>query len=376
MGTAYTPGLTVSANTVILKTRRLPIKGEVLVQEGEVVQPDTVVARALLPGILQTVRVAQTLGIEPKQIHSALKVKEGDTVEKDQVIAETKGFLGLFRGVAKSPVTGTVELISEVTGHVGVRQPPTVIDVNAYVQGRVVKVLPQEGAVIETQGALIQGIFGVGGERRGQLRVLVNDPSETLTAQHIPSDVQGQILVGGAAVEAGAIERAAQQGAVGIVAGGVRDTDLIRYLGRDIGVAITGSEDIPLSMIITEGFGAIQMANRTFRLLKSLEGKTASINGATQIRAGVIRPEIIVPLEDPSHLPESPPAREAQLLDIGSPVRIIREPYFGRLGTVVELPPELMEIESGTHARVLKARLDDGTIAVVPRANVEIIVEE
>jgi hypothetical protein len=107
-----------------------------------------------------------------------------------------------------------------------------------------------------------------------------------------------------------------------------------------------------------------------------LEGKTASINGATQIRAGVIRPEIIVPLEDPPHLPESPPAREAQTLDIGSAVRIIREPYFGRLGTVVELPPELMEIESGTHARVLKAKLDDGTVAVVPRANVEIIVEE
>ncbi len=376
MGTAYTPGLTVSANTLILKTRRLPIKGEVLVQEGDTVQPDTVVARALLPGILQTVRAAQMLGIEPKQIRSALKVQEGDEVEKDQVIAETKGFLGLFRGVAKSPVKGTVELISEVTGHIGVRQPPTVIDVNAYVQGRVVKVMPQEGAVIETQGALIQGIFGVGGERRGVLRVLVQSPSETLTAQHIPNDVQGQILVGGASVEADAIRRAAELGAVGIVAGGIRDTDLVQYLGRDIGVAITGSEDIPLSIIVTEGFGTIQMANRTFRLLKSLEGSTASINGATQIRAGVIRPEIIVPLEDPSRLPESPPAREAQALDIGSAVRIIREPYFGRLGTVVELPPELMEIESGTHARVLKARLDDGAIAIVPRANVEIIVEE
>ncbi len=376
MGTAYTPGLTVSANTVILKTRRLPIKGEVLVNEGDTVQPDTVVARALLPGILQTVRVAQTLGIEPKQIRTALKVKEGDEVEKDQIIAETKGFLGLFRGVCKSPVKGTVELISEVTGHVGVRQPPTVIDVNAYVQGRVVKVIPQEGAVIETQGALIQGIFGVGGERRGVLRVLVPSPSETLTAQHIPNDVQGQVLVGGASVEADAIRRAAELGAVGIVVGGIRDTDLVQYLGRDIGVAITGSEEIPLSIILTEGFGSIQMANRTFRLLKSLEGKGASINGATQIRAGVIRPEIIVPLENPSQLPESPPAREAQMLNIGSTIRVIREPYFGRLGTVIELPPELMEIESGTHARVLKAKLDDGTIAIVPRANVEIIVEE
>ncbi|MDW8368609.1 MAG: hypothetical protein RMK49_22400, partial [Abditibacteriales bacterium] len=177
--------------------------------------------------------------------------------------------------------------------------------------------------------------------------------SETLTARHIPDDVQGQVLVGGAAVEADAIQRAAERGAVGIVAGGIRDTDLVRYLGRDIGVAITGSEEIPLSIIITEGFGSIQMANRTFRLLKSLEGKMASINGATQIRAGVIRPEIVVPLEDPSHLPESPPQREAQTLEIGSNIRVIREPYFGRLGTVIELPPELMEIESGTRARVL-----------------------
>ncbi|MFQ3609936.1 MAG: hypothetical protein SNJ72_00430 [Fimbriimonadales bacterium] len=375
MGTAYTPGLTVSANTVILKTRRLPIKGEVLVQEGETVQPDTVVARALLPGILQTVRVAQQLGIEPKQIHSVLKVKEGDSVEKDQVIAETKGFLGLFRGVAKSTTKGTVELISEVTGHVGIRELPTVIDVNAYVQGKVVRVLPGEGAVIETQGALIQGIFGVGGERRGTLQVVVQSPNEPLTADHIPSDVQGKILVGGSEVKADALRKAGELGAVGIVAGGIRDTDLIAYLGRDIGVAITGSEDIPLTLIVTEGFGEIAMAKRTFQLLQSLEGQVASINGATQIRAGVIRPEIVVPLQDPSKLPESPPPLQVQMLDIGTSVRIIREPYFGRIGQVTELPPELMEIESGTHARVLRARLDDGAVVVVPRANVEIIAE-
>lgn len=375
MGTAYTPGLTVSANTVVLKTRRLPIKGEVLVNEGDTVEPDTVVARALLPGILQTVRAAQILGIEPKQLPEVVKIKEGDPVEKDQVLAETKGFLGLFKGSCKSPIKGTVELISPVTGHIGVREPPTVIDVHAYVQGRVVKVLPNEGAVVETQGAFIQGIFGVGGERRGELKMLVSHPDEVLTAGHISSDVAGKILVGGSAVEKDAFVKAGELGAVGIVVGGMRDTDLISYLGYDIGVAITGTEDIPLTIILTEGFGTIRMANRTFRLLQSLEGKTASINGATQIRAGVIRPEIIVPLQDPSLLPEAPPSVATQQLDIGTPIRVIREPYFGKLGRVVALPPELVEVESGTHARVLKAELEDGTVAVVPRANVEIIAE-
>ncbi len=32
MGTAYTPGLTISADAVVRKVRRLPLKGQVLVQ--------------------------------------------------------------------------------------------------------------------------------------------------------------------------------------------------------------------------------------------------------------------------------------------------------------------------------------------------------
>lgn len=375
MGTAYTPGLTVSGNTVVRKTRRLPIKGEVLVKEGDRVEAETVVARAYLPGILHTVRVAQTVGVEPKQIHEVLKVKEGDTVEKDQVIAETKGFFGLFRGVCKSPVKGTVELISPVTGHVGVREPPTVIDVNAYVRGQVVQVLPEEGAVIETQGAFIQGIFGVGGERQGKLRMLVQSPDEVLTESHLSDDLAGAIVVGGAGVESGALRKAARLGIVGIVAGGIRDTDLVEFLGFDIGVAITGQEDIPFSIIVTEGFGVMRMAQRTFNLLRSLEGHTASINGATQIRAGVIRPEIIVPLESSAHPLEAMPTAESQQLNIGVPIRIIREPYFGKLGRVRALPPELVEIESGARVRVLEAELEDGTVVTVPRANVEIIAE-
>ncbi len=375
MGTAYTPGLTVSGNTIVRKTRRLPIKGEVLVKEGDAVDAGTVVARAYLPGILQTVRVAQTLGIEAKQIHEVLKVKEGDTVEKDQIIAETKGFFGLFRGVCKSPVRGTVELISPVTGHVGVREPPTVIEVNAYVKGRVVQVLPEEGAIIETQGAFIQGIFGVGGERQGTLRVAVQSPDEILTESHLSDDMEGAIVVGGAGIESAALRKAARIGIVGLVAGGIRDIDLIELLGYDIGVAITGQEDIPLSIIVTEGFGVMRMAARTFNLLRRLEGRLASINGATQIRAGVIRPEIVVPLEQSEQPLEAMPTAESQQLNIGVPIRIIREPYFGRLGRVRALPPELIEIESGARVRVLEAELEDGTVVVVPRANVEIIAE-
>ena len=75
-------------------------------------------------------------------------------------------------------------------------------------------------------------------------------------------------------------------GVKGVVVGVIIDTDLTDILGHDIGAAITGQEDIVTTLIVTEGFGSIQMAQRTFDLLKSLEGREVSINGATQIRAG------------------------------------------------------------------------------------------
>ena len=44
-------------------------------------------------------------------------------------------------------------------------------------------------------------------------------------------------------------------------------------------------------------FGKINMGSRTFDLLKEHDGHFVSVNGATQIRAGVIRPEIVIPLK-------------------------------------------------------------------------------
>jgi len=81
LGTAYTPGLKVSPHTLIQRTRRLPLKGDVLVETGQVVSPDTVVARASLPGLMQSVKVAAQLGIDADELPGALLVKEGDKVE-------------------------------------------------------------------------------------------------------------------------------------------------------------------------------------------------------------------------------------------------------------------------------------------------------
>lgn len=372
MANAYTPGLTVSPDIVVRRIRRLPIKGEVLVKEGDAVKPQTVVAQAMLPGPLQTLKLAEKLSMEPKDAIGMFQLKEGDPIEKGQTVAETKGFLGLGKTTVLAEHTGTVESISEVTGSILIREPATPVEVSAYIEGKVADVLPEEGAIIETRCAMVQGIFGVGGERTGEIRIKAKGPDEILHADHIGADDAGKIIVGGAGIAYDAIVKASNVGVIGLVMGGVRDADLTRFLGYDIGVAITGQESINLTIMVTEGFGYLNMAHRTLDLLRSLEGKTASINGATQIRAGVIRPEIIVPIA--ADAAQAPKASEAHELGVGTPIRVIREPYFGQLGTVTELPAQLMVVDSGTEVRVLKARLDgdDGEVTV-PRANVEII---
>jgi hypothetical protein len=116
------------------------------------------------------------------------------------------------------------------------------------------------------------------------------------------------------------------------------------------------------------------MAEATFKLLQSRVGMKASINGATQIRAGVIRPEVVVPLE--GRKAEGGPAASvvAGGLTPGTRVRIIREPHFGELGHVEELPAPLSKLPSEAMVRVLTVKLqENGELHMLPRANVEII---
>lgn len=375
MSGAYTPGLTVSARTTIIKTRRLPLKGTVLSSTGTWVSPADKVARAELPGIMQPIKVASKLGIEPSEVPALLTVKVGDKVNRGDIVAVTKGMWGLFKSECKSNTTGTVELISNITGNVGVREAPTPIEVDAYIPGKIIEVLDGEGVVIEAHGALIQGIFGIGGERRGEIMMITSGPDQPITADMITAQHAGKIIVGGSNLSGEALRKAHELGVTGIVVGGIVDKDLVDYLGYDIGVAITGHEDIPLTLVLTEGFGTIAMAGRTFNLLKSLVGKTASICGATQIRAGVIRPEVIV--ADDSENAGGTTADEVVpsfSLEPGTNIRIIREPYFGLLATVTALPHHLVTVGSGAEVRVLEAKLNStGEIVTVPRANVEIV---
>jgi len=214
LASAYTPGLTVSGDITVRRVRRLPIKGEVLVKVGDPVTPDQVVARAMLPGPLQTLKLSEQLGVEPKDVMTMVKVNVGDQVQQGQLVAEGKKLFGLFKPpTASSDYTGVIESISEVTGNALVREPSIPVEIAAYVQGSVAEVLEGEGATIETRCAMVQGIFGVGGERNGIIRVAVASPNDVLDANAIREDDAGKILVGGSGLTYDALVKATKVGA-------------------------------------------------------------------------------------------------------------------------------------------------------------------
>lgn len=373
MGHAYTPGLRVTEAAVLRRRRSLPIPGEVLVGAGERVASETVVARTHLPGKVHLVNVVNQLGITPGEIRRFMRAQEGDRVEAGQPLAENRPFIRWLQTRVPSPVMGTVESVSEVTGQVMIREPPQPLELLAYVEGRVAEVIPGQGVVIESECALVQGIFGVGGETTGQIALAVAGPAEALAAAQLRADHAGKIVVGGAYAEAAALRRAAAMRVRALVVGGVDAADLRDLLGYDVGVAITGTERIGLTLILTEGFGHIAMAMRTFELLSRLQGRLACCSGATQIRAGVVRPEVIIPHPAVAPAAAAPSPGERGGLAVGDAIRIIREPYFGVLATVAELPHELETIPTESQVRVLRAKLPDGTLITVPRANVEIL---
>lgn len=374
MGQAYSAGLTVTDNIILRKERLLPLKGTVLVKKGDKVKAEDVVAETLLPGKVVPFNLANKLGVTPTQLNAYIKIQPGQQITKNTILAENKGLfgLGIFKSEVRSPVDGEVESISSVTGQILLREPRIPVQVKAFLDGVVTDVIPDEGIIIENKSAYIQGIFGVGDETVGEIKMLAETPDDELDIGKIDESCRDKVIVAGAFVSFHVIDAARKHGVKAIITGGIDDQDIKKLLGYDIGVAITGHEKIGLTIVCTEGFGKITMAQKTFDLLKQFNGSKTSIHGRTQIRAGVIRPEIIIPLPfDENELV----VQEASLpiLEPGTLIRVIRQPHFGRIAKVTALPEELTKVESETLVRILEAEFEDGTRFSAPRANVEVI---
>jgi hypothetical protein len=243
-------------------------------------------------------------------------------------------------------------------------------------------VLPYEGVIIETPAAQIYGVWGMGIERSGVLRLLVTDPSERVEADQIDARSAYAILIGGSCISAAALRRAVQEQVRGVIVGGIEEHELRTFLnwagpaswhtgnsGWQLPAERAGV-DAGLTLLITEGFGVHPMSSPCFDLLTSLDRQEALVEGVTELRQPLRRPRVVVPLSRSSGAQVDPP-RPA--LAPGATVRLLDPAHMGQIATVRSVPALPRNVESRIRVPAVEVVQEGAEPFLLPRTAVEVI---
>lgn len=361
------PSLVISLGTKLKRLRKIPVGGNVNVAKGDRVGAQDVVARADLPGLVHTIGASASLGIARSRLVQSMKVEIGDTVRVGQVLASTESLFGMLKTTVSSPIDGIVESVSGISGHILLRAQSVSREILAYMGGRVVSVDAHKGVLIESQSSIVQGVFGIGPEIFGTLSRLEDFPAIKSNWEKLDSRYVDQIVYSPGRLTLDGLAAFRKVGVAGVIAPSIEGADINRFVGREINFASTGDEDIGFTLMITEGFGALEMSPRVTRVLDALCGREISMSGTTQVRAGVIRPEIVGPMIESMAQEDS----LSSTIERGTQLRIVRGALFGKQGRVLEIPERPMQLATGATALVYRIELEDGTVVQVPRPNVE-----
>ncbi|MGE5579986.1 MAG: hypothetical protein ACM3WU_08075 [Bacillota bacterium] len=317
------------------------------------------------------VDVAAQLKCKPSEVPQNMLRQVGQEVKKGQMIAKKGDIQAFFTKTAVTPISGVITAVNPETGKVTISRPFKQVSVTAYVSGTVSSVMPGVGCVVETPGVILNGVFGLGREAHGEILVLTGSHDEVLTPEMIGPECAGKVIVGGSFATNEALSKALHVKVAALITGTVNYFNLTQSLGVKLGVGITGQEDIDITVVLTEGFGRLAMRREVWETLKAFEGYRASVNGRTQIRAGAIRPEIVIPLPScDGEIGDDDPIAED--LRSGMRVRVVSEPFFGAVGVVSEIVRAPQPIETGARVPVVRVTFQNGDTALVPRTNVEI----
>jgi len=259
------------------------------------------------------VKISDRLGIKPKHMKGYLKVRDGDFVYTGDLLAacridranKTHTFMadkksadvmpiyadksadsGNYNSIL-APATGSVKNIDLKKGTITIHYDKKPLRHYAGIAGVIEQIIPERELSIKYSGSKIQGVVGFGRQATGKL---VYCPD----IKTIENPEQDSILVLKEQVSYIDLQNIAKLGYKGLVAPSIHYRQLTQFTGEDIGVALTGNENIPFPIVITQGFGNFPLPQEYIDFFQQKNGSHIFIDGHTQIRAGVIRPQIII----------------------------------------------------------------------------------
>jgi hypothetical protein len=365
------PKITINANSKISIRRLLPVPGQILVQQGQKVEPLSVVAQAEMPSRYRVIDVARQLGQLQPDMNEVMQVAEGDYVDTNAVIAVMQGGLSFLQRSVRSPVAGHVAAIGP--GWVLLETERTTIEVQAFINGVINRVLGDRGVIIDSEGAMIEAACGFGGEAFGRLKRLANSPFEALNAEAFDESTSETIILGGRTLDEETLRHAEAWHVRGIIVGSIPAS----LLNLD--------PPTKVRVVATEGFGDVAMSPYTFGILTSLSRREISIrgqppyhlspaganmdpDGSIILASGSVRAGVgsysSTPLAKASAKPD---------VTIGSRVRVIQGKLLGTTGIVESIPLEPRATPAGIIAPGANVKFNNDVI-YIPWANLEQVI--
>lgn len=362
----------VAADQELFVTRYLPEAAELRVRTGARVKAEDSLASIDPHHVSERIPLATQLDIEPESLSRHLERPVGSNVQKGDVLAKARR--GLRSQSVTAPFSGTITGIDTGTGDL-LLAPDGAEALRALVHGDVITADSASGVVIQTFGARVAGIAGLGKPGGGPLRLL-RQRTEGGWALEEPN-LGGAIVIATAPLSAGAIRHLIEKGAIGIVTGSLPVSTLADAFERSIDDVmavfrrslVTIGASYPIAVMLTEGFGATAMHSHIAETLQSLDGKPAALLPETHVGAPLRRPELVI--SDPARLDEDGPGTSAAVR-AGTNVRLVDPSWLGRKAVATSEPYEHHSHGSLPVATV-DVRTEDEESMSVPLANVEVV---
>ncbi len=353
----YPDQIHILESTTISRERMLPERaiGRVEVREGVTVNLRDIVARGRLPSRYVIVEAASFLRLKKNDdVSEFMLVEIGETVDVKTPLAGRPGQRGKR---LLSPVKGIVTYVGE--GRIILQVSPEEVELEAGLDGQVVRVQPGRGILIETFGTLVQGVWGNGKRSIASLKPEPEDGIESLYGEDLDIQYRGAMIVTRRPLRETGLQVMEDQNLEGIIAPSM-DADLIEATRSARG-----------AILLTEGFGSIRMSATLFNMLSSFAGRQATLDATPPDRWESRRPEVII--NPSSRAGARPPRPNIDLiLQVGSTVRLTRPPNAGQVGKVINLPKTPNLLENGLRVMCAQVELVTGDKLMIPLANLEV----
>ncbi len=367
-------GVVVHVKRIILGYEKRTIS----VKVGQEVHPEDVLAIGQATAGFRTIHLANNLEVDPKQALTYLKRKIGERIYEGEILAARDDLFGLRKKVLQAPTDGVLDVYDDTRGELKIKLLPQTFKLVSGLYGMVDKIEPTTGSIIiKSLVDIVYGVLGSGQERAGILKIYGNK-EQLISSKQLTSNSKGQLIVGGGLVFIDAIEKAISLGVEGIISGGINARDYKSMVGGRWNIRNRKWSDVGVSVMITEGFGSIQIGDDIFSTLQKYDGRFCFLDGN--------RARIILPSNDQNsmmyvrktQLPqgsfvESEPSQEMIELNIGITVRVVAGPWIGLSGIIKEIDQVSSLLPSGLSSIMVTIETKQRKLRL-PFQNIEAIV--